>query len=970
MRALFENVVGVSVLFILLTPLACHDSGSGGSSTLREPPGTFAEAGGKCISCHLFIEDAHPERLLYCTDCHGGDDTTRDMAVAHVEAAQVLPANPIILPVDYPDADYLRFLNPSNLRVVRQTCGKESDGFGGSCHADMADRIFKSMMATTAGHLAGGAYQNGLLPDRTAIWGNMPVEDLDGEIRGGLAELAQLPPEDTTFAFDSIERHYSDAPRKICIRCHLWSRGKAVRGVPGQEGNYRSEGCAACHMPYANDGLSRSGDYAIDKTEVGHPVTHTLTRKIPTEQCAHCHTRGARIGLSFQGLSQLPPGTPTGPDYPGLTPDKIYGAYHVQDPSVNPPDIHTERGMHCIDCHVLDEIMGDGNIYGHMDQATEIECEDCHGTVLENGDLVTARGTALSHVRIEPDGTYVLRSKATDEDHVVPQVLDFTNPAHPTFNDRASRAMTSEHLKETGGLECYACHAAWQNNCWGCHFERDLGGTALDMLAGEETYGSPKTDKKYFLNFKNFQMGYNAEGKVAPYVVGCQVLTTVIDENGQKLLDQEMPETAGGFSGLGMNPVNPHTTRPTPRWCVECHRSAPSLGTGSETFTLLRTHLYASETGSSPGIAILDRKDSEDVQRVGFLELDDPRGLAVQMNEITGSGEFLYIADAQRGLVAVDARDPSAPRIADTHAAVDPRHVDLTSTHLYLANGSAGLEIYDISDPFDLRQVGTLGTFEARAVRFSGTYALVAAGADGLAVVDVLDPTQPRLAAMLDLNGSSPDPNEAADVFLFSHYFNPPAQGPKEFLLLAYVAAGSQGVRVVDWSNPEAPEVILTLATSDARRVYVASLYDAGSESERSFEREYLYVADGAAGLRIFDVAEDGQGNEVGSYAAGGAVVDIVVAHAFEPPLNKLYGYLSVAGGGLHLLDLSITGSPVLVRAYPGITTGIGLAPERIRLDRFVNEAGQKVKDSSHDGARPFTRAEMDRILRADLGGR
>ena len=24
--------------------------------------------------------------------------------------------------------------------------------------------------------------------------------------------------------------------------------------------------------------------------------------------------------------------------------------------------------------------MGDGNIYGHMDQATKVECRQCHGT--------------------------------------------------------------------------------------------------------------------------------------------------------------------------------------------------------------------------------------------------------------------------------------------------------------------------------------------------------------------------------------------------------------------------------------------------------------------------------------------------------------------------------------------------------------------------------------------------------------
>ena len=42
-------------------------------------------------------------------------------------------------------------------------------------------------------------------------------------------------------------------------------------------------------------------------------------------------------------------------------------------------DVHFERGMHCIDCHFLQDVHGDGHVYSTNWDAIEIECEDCHG---------------------------------------------------------------------------------------------------------------------------------------------------------------------------------------------------------------------------------------------------------------------------------------------------------------------------------------------------------------------------------------------------------------------------------------------------------------------------------------------------------------------------------------------------------------------------------------------------------------
>src|SRR6185436_20783610 len=108
-------------------------------------------------------------------------------------------------------------------------------------------------------------------------------------------------------------------------------------------------------------GLSTSGDPTINKFEPGHPSKHQLTSAIPTSNCTHCHYGDASVGLNFRGLAQLYPGQPAGPEVKGTTPAQQNRAFYIDDPNVVPPDIHHEKGMDCIDCHTVNDVMGDGN---------------------------------------------------------------------------------------------------------------------------------------------------------------------------------------------------------------------------------------------------------------------------------------------------------------------------------------------------------------------------------------------------------------------------------------------------------------------------------------------------------------------------------------------------------------------------------------------------------------------------------
>jgi hypothetical protein len=601
-----------------------------------------------------------------------------------------------------------------------------------------------------------------------------------------------------------------------------------------------------------------------------------------------------------------------------------------------------------------------------MDQATEIECENCHGTPAAYGSRLSSRGTPLTNVSWD-DGRMVLTSKVTGARHTVTQVKDVVDPNHPSYNPLAALAMNANHLKEPGGLECYTCHSAWQNNCYGCHFNRDLTQSALDMVTGTQTPGKPVLDDKYFVNFKNFHMGYNAEGKVAPYVTGCQVLATVTDANGQQVLHQELPVTAAGLSGLALNPVQPHTTQRAARYCVECHRNPAALGLGTESFDLSRTYLFALTPAPHGSLTVINRRDIAAAAAVaGTLALPDPKGLSVVTDQITGTATVAYVADGTLGLVTVDLADPVRPRTVSTLAIADARDVAVAGKTLYLAAGRDGLQTYDVSDRRQPRLLGAVATTEARAVAMHGLWVLVADGASGLRIVDVKDPRTPRTVAAVDLNGEDPAPNDARDVVTLPNYSDPVPAGLKPFGMMAYVADGRAGVRIVNIDQPGNPYVAATVAGGDARAVAAKSHFDVGSSTVPSLEREYLYIADGAGGLRIVNISDPETPSVVTTFSAAGALFDLLVANAFEPPKNKAYLYAGLGAGGCAIIDVSDVRAPVVVTTLPvEVTAGLDL--ERLHLDQLVDVDGRQIKDVSHEGARPFRREEIERILGAAL---
>jgi hypothetical protein len=707
-------------------------------------------------------------------------------------------------------------------------------------------------------------------------------------------------------------------------------------------------------MPYANDGRSLSTDASIDHIEQGHPKNHTITKAIPTEQCVHCHHRGARIGLSYTGRAQMPPRLPSGPGVTGTTDVVFNGNYHYTDPTTNPPDVHMENGLHCIDCHVRSGVMGDDNIYGHMDQATKTECRQCHGTPAGPGTLTDNDGQPLNNVS-EFFNVVRLTSKVDGQLHVVRQVEDLVNHISPSYNFRASCAMTEDHIKDEGGLECYSCHASWTPNCFGCHFERDEREMGLNLVTRQWEVGKVTTNNKVFESFKHFAMGYNRENRVAPFVVGCQVVADVTAPDGSKILDFVMPTTANGLSGLGLQPVNAHTIRGRGdvRTCAECHRSPPAMGLGSGSYSIARNYAFLVAEG---GVQVYDRKTNPTgPPLVDTLTVTSPKAVAVKPDVVEGTADFLYVAGSG-GLDIFDMQNGIPISPVGGVGGIDATDVDRAGRYLYVVVDGVGVNIYDNQNPAQAVFVTTIPIPTAlRAVHW-GIHLFVTAGQSGLVVVDITDNTAPSIVrTVAGMN--------AVDVALYAHN-----QRGKAFAARAYVADPDFGVHVVDLlPNFETAVLVDGFALPGASGLDTYTRYLEADATTPSREHDYLYVAAGAAGLHVLDITLPHAISEVAAETSlGGVAVDVDVSSDMKPPGVDDYAMVANSSLGLQVVDVTDPVNPSLLTTLTA-SGALRALVEVQQLDRYIDEQGTELKENSHPDAGPFDRADLVRILSAPL---
>lgn len=235
----------------------------------------------------------------------------------------------------------------------------------------------------------------------------------------------------------------------------------------------------------------------------------------------------------------------------------------------------------------------------------------------EDGFILSSRGNPLGNV--VKRGNKVIVHSATGNDFEVPVLKNLSQ--NSSWKDPSAEVAMAAVTKHLNRLECYSCHASWAPQCYGCHVQvnysakdgrpkkatdwiasgsdqRPNGQTAESKL-GEKGIQSPGrvSESRSYLRWEEPVLGINGENRVSPLIPGCQVTYTVINQDGETLINNEIADNVNEARQRGqqkaplaidMAPVQPHTAQRKARSCESCHTKpkVAGLGIGDGTFGL------------------------------------------------------------------------------------------------------------------------------------------------------------------------------------------------------------------------------------------------------------------------------------------------------------------------------------------------------------------------------------------------
>jgi len=734
---------------------------------------------------------------------------------------------------------------------------------------------------------------------------------------------------------------------------------------------------------------------------------------------------------------------------PNDDPAKFSKAVHLSS-------IHVDAGMHCVDCHFAQDAHGNGHLYGEVAQAVEIDCKDCHGTATayptlrSSGPAAGPNGSDLSVLR-NPDGRRRfewLNGRLYQRSLLDPKlewevslIKDSVTPGHPRYNAKAARAklMARDPRGQAWGvevpatklahsdeqMECYACHTSWTTACGGCHLpveanwktesHRYEGGVARNWSSYNPQVAR---DDFFMLGLR----GPTEGGKVAPVRSSSALVLSSTNANRERIYAQQPPISASGYSSQAMNPHYPHTERKTEtRVCSDCHLSAAgdnnavlaqTLGHGTQFMNLLGFHAWVGTAAEVVAVQVTEWDEPQAVigsylHRYAYPDWSArhrDRGLALPIAHTHGSGaarclqlrgEYLYVAEGERGLVVYDAASiankgmsqrlvtaPFSPLGHDTRVrsrsascvalpTTQPVHPARNAGDLMRADNLeqpfAAIYNYavvtDAEEGLILVDINTLadGNFRnnrlrraltwnpggrlrgARHVTIGGDYAYIVVDS-GLVVVDLRRPLEPAVAASVPLN------NGRASALQFRYLF----------------VTDAEGLKVVDVTHPEKARLVPQAAVKldSAQGLFLA--------------RTYAYVANGPQGLAIVDIERPERPRLLRHFNADGGIVDahdVVVASTNA----SLFAYVADGGGGLKVLQLTAPDTqpnfygfspeprPQLIATHATRYPALGLS-RPLERDRAVDETGGQVAVFGRRGSRPFNGTELRRMYLDENG--
>jgi hypothetical protein len=221
-------------------------------------------------------------------------------------------------------------------------------------------------------------------------------------------------------------------------------------------------------------------------------------------------------------------------------------------------------------------------------------------------------------------------------------------------------------------------------------------------------------------------------------------------------------------------------------------RNTPALRALNQEQAFDPIYHYAVVTDAKEGLILVDIDTLADGDpRNNILKRAvtwNPGNVLAGARHITLAGHIAYIA-ADAGLVVVDLADPLHPKLAATVPLQRARASAIQFRYLWVTTAE-GLRVLDVTQLLKPRLLPAIVPLaDARRVYVARTYAYVAAGRDGLVIVNVTNPEAPIVYAKETFGGRMTD---ASDVIV----------GSTNASLFAYVADGNAGMKVIQLTSP------------------------------------------------------------------------------------------------------------------------------------------------------------------------
>jgi hypothetical protein len=854
-----------------------------------------------CVVCHQKVCDPHGKDTLRlgCTDCHGGNADCNEKAGAHPRPrfpdAWRSSANPVrsYTLLNHENPEFVRFVNPGDLRVAHISCGTTG------CHPKEVLQVRKSMM--THGCMLWGAalYNNGAVPCKKALFGEAyamngtpltlqtvpPPSEWEQSKKGVLKRLDPLPrfevqqPGNILRIFErggrfllqiGIPETEEDPGRPINTRLSIRGLGTQNRvdptfvglnktrlfdptlnflGTNDHPGDYRSSGCSACHVVYANDrsrvnsgpyakyghnGLTVNPDPTIPKDEPGHPIEHRFAKgnSVPTSQCMVCHIHpGTTVMNSYVGMmwwdeesdgDLIYPKKAKHPtaeefinhqlanpnesasrsnlsdpaflekltelnkktkhtqfadfnshgwafravfrrdrkgnylDHEGKVLEKVGNAelqeamrYQHQAPAERKPmpgvpvhlmDIHLQKGMHCVDCHFVQDMHGNTKLQQEVRAGVEIQCIDCHGTIgafsnlktggpaaytssKDGGRDLAAMRTPWGKRRFEWRAGTLYQNSMVEEAVAweVPQTRDTITPGHKRFSLKSQMAKTvrvgADGIMEYGAvpeggekclahqdsnMSCIACHSSWNPSCYGCHLPQKANVKSPqlhnegDVTKNLVSYNFQTLRDEVYMLARDGDVTNN---RIGPARSSCAVHVGSYNGNRESIYVQQQTISACGMSGIAFSTNVPHTVRGKDgtKQCTDCHVSAKNDNNAIMGQLLMQGTGYLNFIGRYAWVAAGDHG----LEAVEVTERDEPQAVFGSTLHKLAFPDHYAEHEERHGKLHISHEHPAKGVAEDLFLPwrkAEIKTLLARGEFLYAACGEAGVRIFDIAN--------------------------------------------------------------------------------------------------------------------------------------------------------------------------------------------------------------------------------------------------------------------------------